>query len=389
MAVRMNQLLTAKEQEALLSQAQKILSSEYFRNSQRCSRFLDYSVRFLLRNEPQEELKERRIGMEVFHRPADYDTAHDNIVRVTANEVRKRLAQYYASTQHLDPLILELPAGTYSVSVRPGNLAAASAATDKKPTRRRATPFSRTAGVILMATCGVAALLYIVGRQQSELAKFWAPLVHGGEPVLISVAEPIAYEPATGSILAPKPGAPMVPLRDALVGTGDAFAMADIARYLSSGQNAWRMVAGNDLPSQDLRAGPIVLIGVHSNQWTSRIMSGLRYTFGPGNTVLDRGKVVPAWSLPALPPDWQTEQDYAIVSRFRSSQTGQFVLILAGLTNFGTQAAGEFATSNELLEEALRGAPHGWQKGNVQFVLYTRLIGRTPDRPRVVATYFW
>lgn len=385
----MNNPPIAADEEALLSQSRKILSSEYFRNSQRCSRFLEYSVQFLLHHEPNEELKERRIGIDVFHRPADYDTAHDNVVRVTANEVRKRLAQYYTASEHSDLLILDMLPGTYSISIRPGKSAMPAPTSASKLVGRRVTMLQWTAGGLLAATCCLTAFLYPLNFRQSAVAKFWSPLVHGGTPVLISIAEPTAYEPASGSILTPKPNDPMVPLRDALVGTGDAFAMADIARYLSSRHIDWRMVAGNDLPSQDLRAGSVVLIGVHSNQWTARMMSGLRYTFGADNTILDRGKVVQAWSLPALPPDWKTKQDYAIVSRFRSSQTGQFVLVLAGLTNSGTQAAGEFATSNELLEEALHGAPRGWQNGNFQFVLQTRLIGRTPDRPSPVASYYW
>ena len=57
--------------------------------------FLEYSVSQVLAGNGHEELRERRIGIEVFQRPADYDTAEDAVVRVTANELRKRLAQYY------------------------------------------------------------------------------------------------------------------------------------------------------------------------------------------------------------------------------------------------------------------------------------------------------
>ena len=42
-----------------------------------------------------ETLSERMIGVELFGRPADYDTSNDAVVRVRAAEVRKRLAQYY------------------------------------------------------------------------------------------------------------------------------------------------------------------------------------------------------------------------------------------------------------------------------------------------------
>jgi hypothetical protein len=393
--VLMGRPFTTAEQEALRLQLRSLLESEYFRNSQRCSRFLEYSVQFLLQRQPGEDLKERRIGIDVFRRQPDYDTSHDNVVRVTANEVRKRLAQFYATTQDTAPLVLELPPGTYTVSVRAGKAPGATEQNSIPAAHREANssrvrrPLWIAVTVVAFTVCSIGGLSYLWREQQSATARFWWPITHGSSPVLISVSEPIAYEPANGSILNAKPGEPMVQLRDSLVGVGDTFALADISRYLTASRVNWRMVAGNELPSQELRTGPVILIGVHSNLWTTRLMSGLRYTFGTNNTVLDRGQVVAAWSLPALSPDWQTPEDYAIVSRFRSNQTGEPVLILAGLTNSGTQAAGEFATNRELLTEALRNAPKGWEDGNVQFVLHTQLMGRTPARPIVIASYFW
>ena len=84
---------TQKQREIAMEGLANILESEYFRGSQRCCHFLDYSVRYVLDGRPIDELKERTLGIEVFHKAGDYDTAQDNIVRVTANEVRKRLAQ--------------------------------------------------------------------------------------------------------------------------------------------------------------------------------------------------------------------------------------------------------------------------------------------------------
>ena len=54
------------------------------------------------------------IGAEMFGRPIDYDTANDAVVRVKANEVRRRLAQYYAEEgTEQDPVWIDLPTGTY------------------------------------------------------------------------------------------------------------------------------------------------------------------------------------------------------------------------------------------------------------------------------------
>jgi hypothetical protein len=395
------------QEEALTKQLQRILESEFFRNSQRCSRFLEYSVHHLMHHQPDDELKERRIGIDVFNRTADYDTARDNIVRVTANEVRKRLAQYYGSTGLEDPLVLDMPPGAYIVTVRgikPSTAVPDTAVPEKisqeipdmslpasvEAPRRRWSRHTFAVLCLVAAVTAIASGIVIYKYLQADVVKqVWSPLLKSPSPILISIAEPVAYEPMSGSTVASGPTEPMVPLKDAFVGVGDALAMGDIARFLTATGKPWRLVAGNEVPSQELRSSPIVLIGAHSNLWTTKLMAELRFSFGEKNTVVDRVSGKSPWSLPSLRPDWQTTEDYAIISRFRSPQTGQPIIIMAGLTNFGTQAAGEFLVTPDLLDSALQKAPRGWQNGNFQFVLHTRIIGHTPERPTVIASHFW
>ena len=45
-------------------------------------------------------VKERSIGVKVFQLPQDFDTGQHTVVRVTANEVRKKLAQHYLAGEH-------------------------------------------------------------------------------------------------------------------------------------------------------------------------------------------------------------------------------------------------------------------------------------------------
>jgi hypothetical protein len=60
-----------------------------------------------------DELKERLIGMALLGRDACYDTGSDAGVRVRANDVRKRLAAYYAANSSDLEFTLDLPAGSY------------------------------------------------------------------------------------------------------------------------------------------------------------------------------------------------------------------------------------------------------------------------------------
>ena len=85
---------TEEERAAVLRQMDRLLNSRHFRNSKRYPALLEYIIRETLAGNA-ESLKERVLGMAVFHRPPDYDANADPIVRVTAGEIRKRIAQYY------------------------------------------------------------------------------------------------------------------------------------------------------------------------------------------------------------------------------------------------------------------------------------------------------
>lgn len=88
-----------------------VLASDEFSSSRRASELLRHLVERALAGDSS-SLKERLLGVEIFHRRSDYNTGTDAIVRVTANDVRRRLAQFY--TRHADqPLRISLPLGSY------------------------------------------------------------------------------------------------------------------------------------------------------------------------------------------------------------------------------------------------------------------------------------
>ncbi len=94
------------------SQLEKIVSDGRFAASKRYPCLLRYIVEQTLAGN-EDNLKERTLGVEVFHRPPDYDTNLDPVVRLCAAEVRKRLAQYYQSPAHGGELRIELNPGSY------------------------------------------------------------------------------------------------------------------------------------------------------------------------------------------------------------------------------------------------------------------------------------
>jgi hypothetical protein len=96
----------------------RVLESAAFRGSKRCREFLEYTVKHTI-NGPSGTLKERSIGVELFQLPQDFDTGQHTIVRVTANEVRKKLAQHYlAENGSYHPVKIHLPPGSYSAEFK-------------------------------------------------------------------------------------------------------------------------------------------------------------------------------------------------------------------------------------------------------------------------------
>jgi hypothetical protein len=86
--------------------------SPSFRTSPKSCQFLRHIVLHTL-DGSVDELKERLIGMALLGREASYDTGSDAGVRVRANDVRKRLAAYYAASPTHQEFTIDIPAGSY------------------------------------------------------------------------------------------------------------------------------------------------------------------------------------------------------------------------------------------------------------------------------------
>lgn len=100
---------SVEERRALI---ERVAASEQFSRSTRLRDFLLYVGRQSLK-EGCPEIHEQEIGAKVFGRPASYDRSQDNIVRVNATELRKRIESYFASDGADETLVFEIPRGGY------------------------------------------------------------------------------------------------------------------------------------------------------------------------------------------------------------------------------------------------------------------------------------
>ena len=388
-------------EEQVREELTRVLSSQEFRSSKRSQDFLRFVVEHALHGDA-DILKERTIGIEVFGRPTSYDPSDDATVRVKAGEVRKRLGLYYSEHGARNPLRIELPSGTYvptfhTVELHPDALA--TAPESAAPAARVVAPPHGNWGVrgAWMAigaaiACAVGLAVWGITRPvHTALDEFWAPVVRGSSPVLIGAA----YVPVWNLDVPPdqKPRAraeDFVELTDQFVGGGDLIATSRLASMLTRWRRPFQVRVGSDVSFKDLRTGPAVLVGYSYTRWRE-ISKQMRFFIDGSRTpvgITDNDKPT-EWALPNLPHDRRTPEDYAIVSRVFHPDTHAMLVELAGITQYGTDAASDLVTNADLMAEALRDAPAGWQRKNLQFVLHVKVISGVPTSPRVLKTYYW
>ncbi len=372
----------------------RVLSSHEFRTSKRSQDFLRYVVETTL-NGHADLLKERTIGIEVFGRSTSYEPSDDATVRVKAGDVRKRLGLYYSAHGAHNPLRIDLPAGTYVPEFR-AETAPAQLVSIVEPPRISVDPPPKSrrllaAGIIALLCLGIASIVWWRTRPATLLDQFWAPVLSSNSPVSMCVA----FVPVYGLNRDPAATAPIrledfISLTDQFVGGGDLIATSRLSAMLTRMERPYRLRIGSDVSFHDLRSAPAILVGYSYTRW-KEISSQMRFFIDGSHSpvmITDSGKPT-QFALPNLPPDRRTNEDYAIVSRVFHPDTHAMMVELAGITQYGTDAAADLVTNPDLMAEALRGAPPDWRNKNLQLVLHVKVISGTPSSPKVVATHFW
>src|SRR6266436_1639984 len=100
------------ERNQYVRQIDTLVTSKELHGADSLCKLLRYLANHTL-DFPREPLKEYRIATEVFGRSSDFDPQLDSIIRVQAGRLRSRLAKYYESEGANDPILVELPKGSY------------------------------------------------------------------------------------------------------------------------------------------------------------------------------------------------------------------------------------------------------------------------------------
>jgi hypothetical protein len=411
---------TVPSPEEILRQLRIVLASPAFHGSKRCQQFLEYVCGKSFSGEAG-ALKERTIAIEVFGRQPQSDLGDDTIVRVGAREVRKRLAQFYVTPEGAASEIrIDLHPGAYSpefryVTAHPQEHGPPVVIAMKEPAGRfrRGMVFACTFAV-LVASAVFAGSRFFGSNPNNELfLRFWGPVLRAPEPLLVAVAHPIVYHvsrraqilseenlppqeiPLQRPVQLPASqmdGSDLVPVVNQYVGFGDMVAANEVSTMLSRKSKSVRLRLASGIEFADLRKAPALLIGAVTNRWTMELQQAWRFRFSRNPdlriVIVDTQKPGQVWSI-AAKEDGSSPEDYILVCRIRNSLTGGLTIVAAGLKQFGTEAAGRLLADPDQLGLILRKLHEGWETGNVQFVLHTRVIGNTPAQPEVVAAHAW
>ena len=370
--------ISAQASSETLNHLDDILRSPSFASSKRCQEFLRYVVRETVEGRAA-SIKERVIAQEVFGRGVHFEPGEDSLVRVKAREVRKRLADYYNCTPD-STIRIELPLGGYVPRIQPSVKAMPPAEVAVEPREEIAKSSPNRRQLLWMiggsaGALGAAALLPRLLVHHPALDLFWRPIFATKRPLLLFIPVLLTDGELTDR-----------------VGMGTALAISSAANFLTRHDYPYHLRFGADLTFSQLREQPSLLLGGFSSDWTLRMTRGLRFNLvqnqnGPGGTVLDT-QTRQVWG-PIVPNNGYADQDYAILCRLFDANSGQIVLIAAGVTTFGTASAASVFFDPELFSKLVSQAPANWETKNFQAVIHISIIGATPSSPHFVSTYFW
>jgi hypothetical protein len=402
------------ESKAVLLQLDRMLKSRHFRNSRRYPAFLAHIVRHTLDGH-LDSLKERILGVEVFKRPNDYDTGSDPVVRITAGEVRKRIALYYHDEGTEQELRIELPPGSYvpvfsapaysypfpETAHEPWNGAHRSDPTapletrDEKSAARLSRKWLLAGAAALLVLIAALALLFFWNWATSPIESMWRPFFNSPDPVLIVVGTPLGA--VAGDL--PNPALPQDSHSHVHMSFNDALALTDITGLMELHRQPYRVQTAAATSLDDLRRRPVVLIAAFGNAWSGRILSTLRFSLlrqqiGPdGRTmvgsIIDHRTPGAIWNFDFTKPMTVNSKDYAIIARLHSDLTEGPVTVIAGLGAGATESAGEFVSTPDYLQQINPVAPANWRNKNMELVLEVPMVDGKSGHARIVASEFW
>ena len=410
---------------------QRIVSSPPFQKSTRLRDLLEYLTERTIHGHAQ-DLTEQHIGSALFHKPIGYDPLEDSSVRVHVRQLRLKLHEYFDEAGRNEPLILAIPKGSYSPVFRAASKAPERASEVAAipslvgPWRRLAIWAWAACAVLLVACVG---LLYQNAKRNTSVAASaaanppwpFSQLFDTRHQTIIVVADSNfgmsrILSGQSGSLdrylrrdfLQPQSGhkASGADSRlDEYISNSTLTSFADVADVVTllnmAGPLQKRVFVRfpRDLGLRDLDHDNFVFIGSPaSNPWASLFQNRLNFREGE-SAVGDSAKFFVNTNPQAgeqrryegLRWTGTLGEDYATIALVPNNTDDGSVLILQGLQQEGTEAAGRFLADPENLRQlrialGLPGKLDSFQE-NIWFeaLIRSRTVAGAPNATTLVA----
>jgi hypothetical protein len=393
--------------QSVSDELRRLLDSPGLQHAESLCQLLRYLVEQSL-HKPQEHVKEYQIALEVFGRSESFDPRLDSAVRVQTSRLRNKLIEYYATLGAKDPLTIEIPKGTYQAvfHLRPVEVPAQSAA------RVMPLPGPRLAERQRLWLAGAAVVPALIvgvlaGSRMSnaptpprEVRAFWSSVLKSKEaPLVIFSNAEFKGRPESGLRYFDAQSDAQENINDLYTGIGEVLAIDELSRVFRvlnkdmvvkrSGLLSWDETRNRDLifagsPTENLSLRDLPV----SEGFVFRPMMAGEPR--PGDLAVINAQ--PRAGEPKLffaSPGLPITEDYAVVTLQRGLHPGQSILLLAGTTTLGTQAAAEFVSQNDHLD-ALRkrlNLPPGSAYPPFSAVLRVRVARGVPVEIAAVAVH--
>ena len=364
-------------------QIERLTKSHSLHSSESLCKLLRYLAEHSL-DHPGIALKEYQIATEVLGRPSGFDPQSDSTVRVQAGRLRVKLAEYYGNEGLNDPILVEIPKGSYALTfhlraAKPGGQVTPLMV---EPVEKKIEIPRSSRGmiivlgvliVLLAASLVTSAILLSRTRSQSVSAQpvptayqiFWNGFVNSPQqPWVIFSNGSFVGRPETGMRYFNPASDSHAFILDHYTGVGEVLAIHQLDHVFSILNRQLRVKRGALFSLDDAKNNDLIFVGSPSENLTLVDLPGTReFIFqrldsGPRKGDLAVLNVHPQAGEPkiflATPANQPTTEDYAVVSLLPGLDPSRSILILAGNSTFGTQAAVEYVCREDSIKELLQ-----------------------------------
>lgn len=405
-------------EEQYFQQMDKVVNSHILHGSESLCKLLRYLGEKSLEH-PGTSIKEYQIATEVFGRPADFDPHLDSTVRVQAGRLRVKLVEYYASEGADDAIVIELPKGSYALSFHrrvPNASRPQLNALDHPVSPDVATqPASRSwaAAVtllsVLLAVAIVTIAVLVMGRNSAPAATqaqtapaayqvFWRNFVSSPEePWVIFSNGAFVGRPQSGMRYFDASRDSSTEVLDYYTGVGEVLAVHDLDYAFGLLHRPIRVKRGTLFSLDDAKNNDLIFVGSPAENLTLLEIPGTRqFVFQRITSGTRKGDlaVVNVHPEPDEPKQFlgtasghSMTEDYAVIALLPGLNPSRSVMILAGATTMGTQAAVEYVCRQDSLEELLLrlSVSKAGQLTSFEAVLRVKVTRGVPVKTELVA----